>query len=257
MRKVRALILAPVLLAAAVPVAAQTFPESEQYSFRLQARLWGPSVSSEVQFSGRSEGTLIDVVRDLGIQDQSTVEGRLTVQLGLGSKIRLGYTNLRYKGERRITREIRFGDTTYPRSTLLASSLKGAYISGDYEMDFMKGSSGYLGAVVGGKFFDLDAVLVAPERGERDVETVRVPVPVVGIVGQGHYGRFSLGGELTGFTIGPTATFVELYTLGRFGVSSHLGIEAGYRIFHVNGQYSNDKLEMTLGGLFFGAELNF
>jgi len=257
MRNLRVLILVPAVLAA-VPAAAQsTFPESEQYSFRLQGRLWGPGISSEIQSSGRSEGTLIDVVRDLGVEDQSTFEGRLTVQMGLGHKFRLGYTNLRYTGEKRITKEIRFGDTTYPRSTLLVSSLKGSYFSGDYEMDFMKGSSGYLGALVGGKFFDLDAVLSAPERAERDVETVRVPVPVVGLVGQAYYGRFSAGAELSGFTIGPTANFVELYVHGRFEVGSQLGIEAGYRVFHVRGEHSDDILDMTLGGLFFGAEVNF
>jgi hypothetical protein len=247
-----------ILLAAATPAAAQlSYPDPEQYSFRLQGRLWGPTLSSEVQFSGRQEGTIIDVTRDLAVKDQSTFEVRANVQLGLGHKIRLGYTNLRYSGERVLTREIRFGDTTYPRGTELHSSLKGAYYSGDYELDFFKGSSGYLGACFGAKVFDIDAVLVAPSRGDRDIESVRVPVPVVGVVGQGYYGRFSAGGELSGFSIGPTANFIELYVHTHFEVSSQLGIEAGYRIFTVHGEHSNDRLDLTLGGLYFGAELNF
>jgi hypothetical protein len=246
------------LLLAATPAAAQlTYPEPEQYSFRLQARLWGPTMSSEVQFSGRQEGTVIDVTRDLAVQDQSTFEVRASVQLGLGHKIRLGYTNLRYSGEKVLTREIRFGDTTYPRGTELHSSLKGAYFSGDYELDFFKGTSGYLGALFGAKLFDIDAVLVAPSRGDRDIESVRVPVPVVGVVGQGYYGRFSAGGELSGFSIGPTANFIEFYVHSHFEISSQLGIEAGYRIFTVHGEHNNDKLDLTLGGLYFGAEVNF
>jgi hypothetical protein len=257
MRNLRALILIPAVLAA-VPAAAQTsFPEAEQYSFRLQARGWAPTLSSELKFSGRSEGTLVDATRDLGIKDQSTFEGKLTVQMGLGSKIRLGYTNLRYAGDRTITREIRFGNTTYARGTQLRSSIKGSYFSGDYEKDFLKGATGYVGGVIGAKFFDVDAVLSAPAKGERDVETVRLPVPVVGVVGQGYYGRFSLGGELTGFTIGPTATFLELYTHGRFALGTQVGIEAGYRVFHLHGEVSDDLLDMTIGGLFFGVEVNF
>ena len=243
---------------AASPAAAQlTFPEAEQYSFRLQARLWGPTLSSEVQFSGRQEGTVIDVTRDLAVEDESTFELRASVQLGLGHKIRLGYTPLRYTGEKDLTREIRFGDTTYPRGTNLHSSLKGAYYSGDYEIDLFKGSTGYVGAIFGAKVFDIDAVLVAPNRGDRDVETVRVPVPVVGVVGQAYYSRFSAGAELSGFSIGPTANFIEFYANGRFEISSMLGIEAGYRIFTVHGEHDDDKLDLTLGGLYFGAEVNF
>lgn len=250
--------LVVLLLAAATPAAAQeAYPEPEQYSFRLQGRLWGPSISSEVKFSGRQEGTLIDVTRDLGVKDQSTFEVRASVQLGLGHKIRLGYTHLRYTGERTITREIRFGNTTYPRATVLHTSLKGAYYSGDYELDFFKGSSGYVGAIFGAKLFDLDAVLVAPNRGDRDVETARVPVPVVGVVGQGYYGRFSAGAELSGFTIGPTANFVELYINSHFELTTQIGIEAGYRVFSVHGEHDDDRFDLSLGGLYFGAEINF
>jgi hypothetical protein len=251
------LIAGALLLPAALGRAQNMVPEPEQYSVRLQGRLWGPTLSSEVVFSGRQTGSTIDVVRDLGVQDKSTFEVRLNVQFGLGHKIRLGYTNLDYDGDKVITREIIFGDTTYSRATRLVSSLKGGYYAGDYELDFVKGSGGYVGAVLGAKVFDVDAVLVAPNTGSRDAQSVRVPVPIVGVVGQGYYGRFGAGAELTGFSIGSTANFVELYLNSHFALANQIGVEAGYRYFSVHGEHSDDKLDLRLGGLYFGVEINF
>jgi hypothetical protein len=232
-------------------------PQPEQYSARLQARLWGPGLASQIQMSGSQTGTLVDVPEDLNVGDKGTFEIRANVQLGLGHKIRLGFTNIDYDGDTQSKKEIKFGDTTYPRFTHLVSSLKGSYFSGDYEWDFTKGQYGYVGACFGAKVFDVDGVLVAPERLDRDVETIRVPVPVLGLVTQGYAGRFSAGAELSAFTIGSTANFVELYLNTHVELTPQLGVEAGYRYFKIHGEHSNDLIDMRLSGLYFGAEVNF
>ena len=232
-------------------------PESEQYTVRLQGRLWGPGLAAQMQMTGSEMGTLIDVPKDLAVEDKSTFEVRGTVQLGLGHKIRLGFTNLDYDGDTQITKEIKFGDTVYPRFTHLVTSLKGSYYSGDYEWDFAKGEYGFFGACVGAKVFDVDGLLVAPDRSDRDVETIRVPVPVLGVMGQGYYGRFSAGAELSAFTIGPTANFLELYINTHVALTPQIGVEAGYRYFKIHGEHSNDLIDMKLSGLYLGAEVNF
>ena len=247
-----------IVAAFAAPIAAQTeAPEPEQYSVRLQARLWAPGLASEMQMSGSQVGTVIDVTEDLGVEDKTTFEVRAALQLGLGHKIRLGYTKIDYDGDQQIPHEIKFGDTTYPRFTRLVTSLKGSYFAGDYEWDFAKGQHGFVGAVFGAKVFDMDGVLVAPDRNERDVETVRVPVPVLGLVGQGYYGRFSAGGELSAFSIGKTANFLEFYLNTHFALTPQIGIEGGYRFLTLHGEHSNDMIDMKLNGLYAGLEVNF
>jgi hypothetical protein len=238
-------------------LSAQDVPGAEQYTVRLEGAIWGPSLASELQVTGNVQGTLIDVPKDLAVADKGTYEGRLTLQLGVGHKVRLGYTKIDYDGNTQINREIRFQDTVYPRFTRLVTSLKGSYFSGEYQWDIFKGSRGYFGPLVGAKFFDLDAALVAPERGDRDLQTLRVPVPVVGVAGRGYYGRFSFSGEAGGFTIGKKANLIEFAMGTHFNVSDHLGVQFGYRFMRIHGEYSNDLVTMRLSGLKFGGEISF
>jgi hypothetical protein len=258
MRNLRVLLSIATIAALAPLARAQSvLPEAEQYSVRLEGRLWGPGLSAEMQMSGSQTGTVIDVPNDLAVGDKSTYQLRLNVQLGTGHKLRFNYTKLDYDGDTQIKKEIKFGDTTYPRFTHLVSSLKGSYYSGDYEWDLAKGQYGYFGLCFGAKVFDVDGLLVAPERGDRDVETFRVPVPVLGVVTEGYYGRFGVGGELTAFTIGKTANFVELDLNTHFALTGQLGVVGGFRFFKIHGEHSNDMLDMKLSGLYFGAEVNF
>jgi hypothetical protein len=236
---------------------AQGVPEPEQFSLRLEGRLWGPSLSAELQATASQPGTLIDIPKDLGVGDKSTFEVRATVQLGIGHKIRVGYTQLDYDGDIRLNRQIRFEETVYPRFTRVVTSLKGSYFAGDYEWDFTKGTYGYVGALFGAKFFDFDALLAAPEQGDRDVETLRIPVPVVGLVARGYYSRFSVSGELTGFTIGSRANFTELHLGTHFDVTKNVGLQFGYRLLKIHGEQSNDLIDMRLSGLQFGGQFSF
>jgi hypothetical protein len=256
MRRV-SILAAGLLVSSAVLALAQDVPGPEQYTVRIEGAIWGPSLASELQVTGNVQGTLIDVPKDLGVADKGTYEGRLTLQLGVGHKVRLGYTNIDYDGNTPINREIRFQDTIYPRFTRLVTSQKGSYFSGDYQWDITKGAHGYFGPLIGGKFFDTDATLVAPERGDRDVQTLRVPVPVVGVAGRGYYGRFSGSGELEGFTIGKRGSLIEFAMAAHFNVSDHLGVQFGYRFMRVHGEYSNDLVTMRLSGLKFGGEISF
>jgi hypothetical protein len=246
------------MAASAAPIAAQIeAPEPEQYSVRLQGRLWAPGLAAEMQMSGSQTGTIIDVPEDLGVEDKTTFEVRAALQLSPGHKIRLGYTKIDYDGDEQIDHEIKFGDTTYPRFTRLVTSLKGSYFAGDYEWDFVKGGQGFVGAIFGAKVFDMDGVLVAPDRNERDVETVRVPVPVLGLVAQGYYSRFSAGAELSAFSIGKTANFLEFYVNTHFAITPQIGVEGGYRFLKIHGEHSKDMIDMKLNGLYAGLEVNF
>jgi hypothetical protein len=254
----RVWILAGAALFSSAPlVSAQDVPGPEQYTLRIEGGLWGPSLASKLQVSGNVTGSLIDVPKDLDVGDKSTYEGRLSIQLGTAHKVRLAYTNLDYDGNTQITKEVRFQDTVYPRFTHLVTSIKGSYFAADYQWDFKKGKYGYVGGLFGAKAFDVDAALVAPERGDRDIETVRLPIPILGMAARGYYGRFSASGELSGLTIGKRAHFLELMMAGHLDISDHLGVKLGYRLLKMHGEQSDDLIDIRLSGLNFGAAINF
>jgi hypothetical protein len=244
-------------------VQAQTFPadypEQEHYAIRAEYREFRPELNGEVQkSSGGLEGTLLDVRRDLGlgVENQRTFEIRATIQFKRGHKIRGSYTPLDYDGDLLARRDFNYGNTTFERSTRVVSSLKGGYYSGSYEWDIFKGPRGYLGAVIGAKVFDLDSVVLAPDEGLRETDTLRAPIPVLGVTGRVYAGRLSLEGEFSGLSIGSKGSLYEFETSARVHLSDRLAVEGGYRKLSVNAKDGNDEGNIKLGGWQFGLEIS-
>lgn len=241
------------------PVDAQETPAPEDFTVRIEVRRWSPSLDAEIQASSdRNIGTLIDVVNDLDVGDKSTFELRATLKLGKSHKVRGSYTPLDYDGDTRIEQQIRFEDTLYPRLARLVTSLKGGYYTGEYEWAFKSGKYGYFSALFGVKVFDVDALLVGPEQGEREQNTLRLPIPVVGIAGRAYLGeRVSLTGEISGMSIGERANVVEVETGARVHVTDWVALGVSYRLLSLNAVDANDQLHFRIGGATFGAEVGF
>jgi hypothetical protein len=136
------------------------------------------------------------------------------------------------------------------------TSLKGAYYSGEYEWDFVKRPSGFVGLLVGAKVFDLDAVLVAPVQGLREADTLRLPIPVLGLAARTYYGRLSVHGEVSGLTIGKRGYLYEVDVAVRVHISDRLGLGGGYRRLSLKGEDEPDLVKVQTGGWHFGAELS-
>jgi len=242
---------------------AQTFPPDsppqEHYTFRAEYREFRPELNGEVQkSSGGLEGTLVDVKKDLGlgVENERTFEVRATIQFKQGHKIRGSYTPLDYDGDLPARREFNYGNTTFERLNRIVSSLKGGYYSGSYEWDLFKGSRGYLGALIGAKVFDLDFVVLSPEQGQRETDTLRAPIPVLGATGRVYAGRVSLEAEFSGLSIGSKGSLYEFETSARVHLSDRLAVQGGYRRLSVNAKDGNDEGNIKLGGWQFGLEIS-
>lgn len=243
-------------------VGAQTFapegPSQEHYSIRLEYREFRPELAGTVQkSSGTQAGTLVDVRKDLGFDvEKRTFEVRAALQFKRGHKLRGSYTPLDYEGDLLAPRDFTYGNTTYERFTRVVSSLKGGYYSGAYEWDVIKGSRGYLGALVGAKFFDLDSVVVSPEQGRRETDTLRAPIPVLGVTGRVYVGRVSLEAEFSGLTVGSKGSLYEFETSVRLHLSDRLAAEGGYKRLSINAKDGNDQGDLLLSGWQFGLEVS-
>lgn len=249
----------PSLAAAQVPAGpgpSLDYAQSEQYNLRVEYDEFRPSLTGQVRKSGTVEGSLIDFDNDLVMDDERTFQVRGAIQFKQGRKVRGSYTKFDYDGDTAIQRTLRFGETRYLVGERVVSSIKGAYYTAEFEYDFMQGPKGFLGAIVGGKGFDLDSVLVAPASGKRETDTLRLPIPVLGIVGRTYVGRLSLEGEFSGMTLGSRGTIWEVHVGGRAHLSDRLAGHVGYRYLSLDGEDGPDKLKVELGGLQFGLELS-
>jgi hypothetical protein len=258
-RTARALpFVALVLLPSAAVAQAPATPPQESYGIRLEYREFRPDFTGEIQKGfGEGEGTLLDIVDDLGIEDERTFEGRVTLQIKPGHKLRGSYTPLDYAGDVESARRgLIYGQIDVNRGEPVVTRLKGAYWSGAYEFDFVRGPRGFLGGTLGAKVVDLDTTMVAPNEGQRQQDTWRAAVPALGAITRVYAGRVSLEGEISGMTLGDRGSVLEFDTAARLHISDRMAASGGYRYLKVKGKDAPDFGNLRLGGWHFGLELS-
>jgi hypothetical protein len=232
-------------------------PAAEKYRLRLQYREFRPSLTGEAQkgFEDKN-GTVVDVTDDLGIADKRTFDVRGAVQFKRGWKLRGSYTPIDYKGDTEAKASFTYGETRYARFDRVVTTVKGAYYSADLEWDFLKGSHGFLGAVVGAKLFDVDAALVNVSVNSRELDTLTTPIPVIGMATRVYAGRVSVEGEISGLSAGSRGSGLEAEGSVRVHVSDRLAAMGGYRYLSLDGKDGRDQVKLKLSGWQFGLELS-
>ncbi|HUG53140.1 MAG TPA: hypothetical protein VMR21_06045 [Vicinamibacteria bacterium] len=234
-----------------------TLPGAEQYGLRLQYREYRPSLTGEAQKgSGDRDGTVVDMVDDLGIADARTFDARGAIQFKRGWKLRGSYTPLDYQGDVEAQRAFNYGDTRYARFDRVVTRIKGSYFSADLEWDFVKGRHGFLGLIVGAKVFDIDANVLDASINAREVDTVLAPIPVVGLATRLYAGRLSFEGELAGMSAGSRGSAIEAEGSMRIHLSDRLAAMGGYRYLSLDGRDGSDQVKLKLGGWQFGVEIS-
>ena len=180
----------------------------------------------------------------------------VTVQFKKGWKLRGSYTPFDYKGDTEVNSTFTYGETRYVRFERVVTTMKGSYYSLDLEWDFLKGSRGFLGAVVGAKLFDVDASLVNVSVNSRELDTITTPMPAIGLATRLYAGRFSVEGEVSGLSTGSRGSALEAEGSVRLHVSDRLAAMGGYRYLSVDGKDGRDQIKLKLSGWQFGLELS-
>jgi len=196
------------------------------------------------------------VVEDLGLSDERTFDVRATIQFKPGWKIRGSYTPIDYDGAREVDPAFTYGETRFARFESVASSVKGAYYSADLEWDFVTGSHGFLGAVIGAKMFDVDAALVNTAINARELDTVTTIVPAIGLAGRFYAGRVSFESEVAGLSIGDQGSAIDAEGAVRIHISDHLAAMGGYRYLKTRGKDGLSLMDIKLKGWEFGLEIS-
>jgi hypothetical protein len=233
-------------------------PEQERYILRGQYREFHPGLSGKVQkSSGSNEGTLIDLDDDLAIQDKRRMDVRGAIQFKSGVKLRGSWTPIDYDGDTDASRTFTYGATRYDRFARVVTSIKGNYFSGDLEWDILQRPQGYIGVLLGAKVFDVDTVVVQPSvAGSREVDTLRAPIPVIGLTGRYYVSRFSIEAEAAGLSLGDRGKLYEIESSVRFHISDRLALQGGFRLLKMDGKDDLDRVKLDLGGVTFGLELS-
>jgi len=250
-----------VLLAVACLAPAQDLPSSERYILRAEYTRWGGNLTGHVQKGfGSAEGTLLDLVDDLGVGSPGTWQVKATARLGSSFKLRGSYCPLdRYRGDVIAKTNFSYGTELYYAATQVLTSINGKYYTGEFEWDFRRGPAGFFGVLAGVKVFDVSSVVVAPQDAKRVVQASTLPIPVLGVAGRTYYGRrFSMEGEFSGMTIGNRGHVWELSLYARLNLSDRLAVGGGIHRVTLQGRdrSQRDSIDIKLGGWQYGVELS-
>lgn len=218
----------------------------------VEGRYWFSNLDDKIQVTGAGvTGTEIDLVNDLGVDDKKNFfDARITLELG-SHKLRYGYMPLKWDGNNTLSQSIVFNGQTYSATTNVDSELKMDYHRLGYEYDIIDTLNNKLGIIFEVKYFDGNASLKAPGAGLDESESFKAPIPTVGIAAQvGLPLLISVGGEVTGISLGSKAYMVD----GEVGVNikpfPFVIISGGYRVFMLHLENNDDLADLTVKGPF-------
>ena len=255
--RVAALVLPLLALVPAGAAAQDENPPQEHYGLRLEYREYRPTVTGDLQMGAPGqEGTPLDLVDDLGIQDDRTFDARATLKVKTKHKLKGGYLAVDFAGDQEAPHNFVFKDTTYFRDDRVATTIKGAIWSADYGYEFYQGPHGFVGALLGARIVDTDVVLVDVATAEREIDSSVTPLPILGIEGRGYAGKLSLEAEFAGLGFGSRGSYYEFEASARFHISDRLAVQGGYRVFSSNVEDEPDLFKLHLSGWQFGLELS-
>jgi hypothetical protein len=245
----------------AAAAAQADLPPAEQYHLRLEYLWWSPTPTGELQKGvSEVEGTVLNTRADLGIEKHSANALQGTLRLGNAWKLRGSRIPLAYRGDVVSVSSFVYGTAVVAPGQRVVTSLSGNYFTAALEWDPLERWRGFLGVLLGVKYFDVDTTLVAVADDEtisRVAETEKLPIPVVGLAGRVYVTeRISLEAELSGLPAGERGQLFEILLAGRAHLSDHIAGTLGWRKLALEGRDGRDYLKLGLSTWTFGVEFS-
>lgn len=240
------------------PAQSELLPPAEQYTIRVEYLWWGPAPQGQIQKGlGNREGTLLDLQDDLGFESGKANTIRGSFRLGGGWKLRGGWSPLEFTGETPAPQPFVYGTLVARFGDQIITALRGDTVSVAVQWDFLRGPKGFLGALGGVKYFDVDTVMVNVDTTSRVADDWKFPVPVLGLAGRAYIGEWvSLEGEFSGITLGSRGHLWEWLLALRFHPTKNIAVTGGYERLTLEGQDDRDYFNLRLGAWTFGVELS-
>lgn len=227
----------------------------------LELRSWNVDVTGDSLVRENGIGTLIDLDRDLGLADDSALEGRLLLFPTRSLFVRVAYVPLDLAGDQVLSQKIEFGGEVFDVNVRVVSGLDLEYgrlhvgwmfrtASDRLRIGPMIGAAGLRGdAKLGAP--DLPIPVTASEGFDGGFASLGLLVEVAPISRLELFGEFSqlVGvdeGDVTDFEIGARVRLV-----------GELRLVAAARTLSIDFEQDDDRLKADLEGLSLGLSLRF
>jgi len=230
----------------------------------VRGAYWFPTFSGEFRLdSNGTQGTLVDVQDDLGVDDENFFFGEAWLWVG-DHHLTLSGMKIDYSGDETLSDPIVFGGTTFPPGVRAESSLEYLMLDLSYQYDlvdlenFLAGFS--LGPILQVKYMDGEVKMKGrePVTGFQveESENFRFPIPMLGV--GAHVGILADWVEARGKAAGMTYQGNSLIeAMGEIGVTPFpfLEIVGGYRYFSIDVDEQDVVLDFKQHGPYVGLSL--
>ena len=243
--------------------------EGEPLPDRFMLRLGGYRVQNaetivRLDSNQFAVGTYIDFAETLGGETEATV-GRLDGYFRFNENHAIGFSwyDLKFTGQRVLSRDIVWGDVTYPVTAQVDSELRFDVYKLNYRYSLHNDEKVELGVSAGLHVMRAAAAISAQQLGETQSEAVTAPLPEFGIFAQYRFTpRFSTFFDYQAFFISYQDKFrggLQDFILGfEYRLLRHLSLGAAYNRFALNAKLKGDTKTLYLdtnwnGGMLYGA----
>ncbi len=248
-----------ILLSLVVMLMALSVGSKASALVKVDARYWFTDLSGTAQVAnGSISGTNFDFVNDLGVDEKKGFpEGRITLELG-GHKLRYAFLRMKWDGSNTLSQTITFNGQSYTSGAQVDSSLKIDYHRLGYEYDIINTLDNHVGVIFDVKYFDASASLDSTSLSLSESKNFNVPIPTVGVSAQvGLPFLFSVGGELTGVTLGQNVYLFDGEAAVNLKPAPFVVLSGGYRVLKLHLEKDLDKGDLTVKGPFINLRADF
>ncbi|MGQ0736104.1 MAG: hypothetical protein ACT4QD_20940 [Acidobacteriota bacterium] len=236
----------------------------ERYHIEGAMTLWNADPTLIVSSEALGiPGDNVDLVTDLGIEQERLREFRLVLRPATKHKFRVHYLPISYEAQAVVQRSFVFNGQRYriglPVNT--TANLK-TYRFG-YEYDFFYRDRGYVGVLLDLKYTDVQVNLDSPIGAE--FTSAVAPIPTFGFVGRGYVtSNVSITGEFTFFKVPENlggedygGRYIDYDFYGTINFTNNVGAQFGVRSIDVEYFKELDTGNLQFKGLYFGGVLRY
>lgn len=228
----------------------------------LEARQWAADPSGQIRVDGSGAADTIDLTRDLGLEEDESLDGRLLIRPSRRTSVRFGWAPITLTGEQVVSRTISFMGSDFDISTRVVSDLEIDYGRLGFAWQFLSSRDGRFrfGPLVEAKGLRGTAILSAPDIPSpiSESEEFEVAFASAGVaLDLEPNERFHVFAEATVLVDDSEGDLDDIEAGVRFYATKTLAIVAGVKSLEIDATDDDDMLQMDLEGAFAGLSVRF
>jgi hypothetical protein len=235
-----------------------TYQDVLDAKFTIRAGAWFQDLDGDFLMDESLGDTKVDLNDDLDLGDNDDFAIRLEFQPWQKHHIRLGYNGVEFDGNSNLNRQITVDGDVYALNTNVITDLEMDLYEIGYRYDLWRGETFTIAPVFQIDLIDFDVHIQDNPQTQNAEEDLIVPLPMIGIHGEYFpHPRFGAFLEVKGFTIGDTASVVDLEVGAQVNVLKNFSILGGYKYLYLDFDVSDVQGEITIDGPFIAGQIQF